>query len=57
MRAVNAAEDEMAIRSLAAAYTDAVNRRDGEAMTATDGWLNQNSMQFAFNIATSGAIV
>ena len=32
-------------------------RRDGEAMTATDGWLNQNSMQFAFNIATSGAIV
>src|SRR3546814_16344839 len=34
MRAVNAAEDERAIRSLAAAYTDAVNRRDGEAMAA-----------------------
>lgn len=28
------AEDELAIRSLAAAYTDAVNRRDGEAMAA-----------------------
>lgn len=28
------AEDELAIRSLAAAYTDAVNRRDGEGMAA-----------------------
>jgi uncharacterized protein (TIGR02246 family) len=28
------AEDESAIRSLAAAYTDAVNRRDGEGMAA-----------------------
>ena len=31
---MHAAEDELAIRSLAAAYTDAVNRRDGEAMAA-----------------------
>lgn len=31
---MNAAEDELAIRSLAAAYTDAVNRRDGEGMAA-----------------------
>ena len=28
------AEDELAIRSLAAAYTDAVNRRDGDGMAA-----------------------
>lgn len=28
------AEDELAIRSLAAAYTDAVNRRDGAGMAA-----------------------
>lgn len=28
------AEDELAIRTLAAAYTDAVNRRDGAAMAA-----------------------
>lgn len=32
-------------------------RFDGEAMNATDGWLNQNSIQFAFNINTSGALV
>jgi ketosteroid isomerase-like protein len=31
---VSRADDELAIRSLAAAYTDAVNRRDGEGMAA-----------------------
>ncbi len=31
---MGAAADELAIRSLAAAYTDAVNRRDGEGMAA-----------------------
>ena len=37
------AEDELAIRSLAAAYTDAVNRRDGDGMAAVyaeDGMLH-----------------
>lgn len=39
-------EDELAIRSLAAAYTDAVNRRDGEGMAAVyadDGVLHSPS--------------
>lgn len=32
-------------------------RRDGEAMTATDGWLQQNVMEFAFNINSASALV
>lgn len=32
-------------------------RKDGEALTATDGWLQQNVMQFAFNINPASALV
>jgi len=32
-------------------------RKDGEAMTATDGWLQQSMIGFAFNITTATALV
>lgn len=32
-------------------------RKDGEALTATDGWLQQSSIQFLFNINSTEAMV